>query len=157
MREIEKYVSPFIADQFPSIYREEGPLFVMFMKAYFEWLESQDQVLYDSRRLLEYRDIDKTIDVFINNFKKKYMFPIPEDIAGDKVLLQKHIKEVYGSKGTERGLKLLFQLLFNDSITVYKPGDDVFRLSDGDFNRDIYLEVSYKPFNSLFVGEFARW
>jgi len=156
MREIEKYVSPFIADQFPSIYREEGPLFVMFMKAYFEWLESQDQVLYDSRRLLEYRDIDKTIDVFINNFKKKYMFPIPEDIAGDKVLLQKHIKEVYGSKGTERGLKLLFQLLFNDSITVYKPGDDVFRLSDGDFNRDIYLEVSYKPFNSLFVGEFVK-
>lgn len=156
MRELEKFISPFIADQFPSIYRDEGPLFVTFVKAYFEWLESQDQVLYDSRRLLEYRDIDKTVDVFINNFKKKYMFPIPEDISGDKVLLQKHIKEVYGSKGTERGLKLLFQLLFADSIAVYKPGDDVFRLSDGDFNRDIYVEVSYKPFNSLFVGEFVK-
>lgn len=156
MKELEKFISPFIANQFPSIYNEEGPLFVAFVKAYFEWLESQDQVIYDSRRLLEYRDVDKTIDTFINNFKKKYMFPIPEDIAGDKVLLQKHIKEVYGSKGTERGLKLLFQLLFNDTISVYKPGDDVFRLSDGDFNRDIYLEVSYKPYNSLFVGEFVR-
>ena len=156
MKELEKFISPFIANQFPSIYKEEGPLFIAFVKAYFEWLESQDQVIYDSRRLLEYRDIDKTIDVFINNFKKKYMFPIPEDIAGDKVLLQKHIKEIYGSKGTERGLKLLFQLLFADNISVYKPGDDVFRLSDGDWNRDIYLEVSYKPFNSLFVGEFIR-
>ena len=156
MKELEKFISPFIANQFPSIYKEEGPLFIAFVKAYFEWLESQDQVVYDSRRLLEYRDIDKTIDVFINNFKKKYMFPIPEDIAGDKVLLQKHIKEVYGSKGTERGLKLLFQLLFADNISVYKPGDDVFRLSDGDWNRDIYLEVSFKPFNSLFVGEFIR-
>ena len=156
MKELEKFISPFIASQFPSIYKEEGPLFIAFVKAYFEWLESENQVIYDSRRLLEYRDIDKTVDVFINNFKKKYMFPIPEDIAGDKVLLQKHIKEVYGSKGTERGLKLLFQLLFADNISVYKPGDDVFRLSDGDWNRDIYLEVSFKPFNSLFVGEFIR-
>lgn len=156
MKELEKFISPFIANQFPSIYKEEGPLFIAFVKAYFEWLESQNQVIYDSRRLLEYRDIDKTVDVFINEFKKKYMFPIPDDIAGDKRLLQKHIKEVYGSKGTERGLKLLFQLLFADNISVYKPGDDVFRLSDGEWNRDIYLEVSYKPYNSLFVGEFIR-
>lgn len=156
MKELEKFISPFIADQFPSIYKEEGPLFIAFIKAYFEWLEEQDQIVYDSRRLLEYRDVDKTIDVFINNFKNKYMFPIPADISGDKRLLQKHIKEVYGSKGTERGLKLLFQLLFGDTISVYKPGDDVFRLSDGEWNRDIYLEVSYKPYNSLFVGEFIR-
>lgn len=156
MKQLEKFISPFIADQFPSIYKEEGPLFVAFIKAYFEWLESQDQVVYDSRRLLEYRDIDKTIDVFINEFKKKYMFPIPEDISGDKRLLQKHIKEVYGSKGTERGLKLLFRLLFGDTISVYKPGDDVFRLSDGEWNRDIYVEVSFRPLNSLFVGEFVR-
>lgn len=154
MKELEKFVSPFISNQFPSIYKEEGPLFIAFIKAYFEWLEQQNQVIYDSRRLLEYRDIDKTIDVFIENFKNKYMFPIPADIAGDKRLLQKHIKEIYGSKGTERGLKLLFQLLFGDSISVYKPGDDVFRLSDGEWSRDIYLEVSYKPTNSLFVGEF---
>lgn len=156
MKELEKFISPFIANQFPSIYKEEGPLFIAFIKAYFEWLESQNQVIYDSRRLLEYRDIDKTVDVFINDFKKKYMFPIPDDIAGDKRLLQKHIKEVYGSKGTERGLKLLFQLLFSDTISVYKPGDDVFRLSDGEWNRDVYLEVSFKPFNSLFVGEFVK-
>lgn len=156
MKQLERFISPFIAEQFPSIYKEEGPLFITFVKAYFEWLESQDQVIYDSRRLLEYKDIDKTVDQFVNNFKNKYMFPIPDDITGDKRLLQKHIKEVYGSKGTERGLKLLFQLLFGDTISVYKPGDDVFRLSDGEWNRAIYLEVSYKPYNSLFVGEFIR-
>ena len=156
MKELEKFVSPFIAEQFPSIFKEEGPLFITFVKAYFEWLESQDQVVYDSRRLLEYRDIDKTLDLFVNNFKKKYMFPIPEDISGDKRLLQKHIKEIYGSKGTERGLKLLFQLLFGDTISVYKPGDDLLRLSDGEWNQDNYIEVSYKPYNSLFVGEFIK-
>ena len=74
MKELEKFISPFIASQFPSIYKEEGPLFIAFVKAYFEWLESENQVIYDSRRLLEYRDIDKTVDVFINNFKKKYNF-----------------------------------------------------------------------------------
>lgn len=156
MKTLEAFISPFIADQLPAIYREEGPLFVAFIKAYFEWLESPDNPIYDARRLLEYRDIDKTIDGFVEQFKTKYMFPIPKDITGDKRLLQKHIKEIYGSKGTERGLKLLFQLLFGDSITVYKPGDDLLRLSDGDWSSDVYLEVSNSPYNSLFVNEFVR-
>ena len=73
MRDIEDYISPLIESQFPSFYQEEGPLFVLFAKEYFKWLESTNNALYYSRNLLEYRDVDKTIDEFLIHFKEKYL------------------------------------------------------------------------------------
>lgn len=40
MKNIEQYISPFIESQFPEFYREEGPLFILFTKEYFKWLEA---------------------------------------------------------------------------------------------------------------------
>lgn len=39
MSGIEKFISPYIATQLPRIYRENGPMFVSFLKAYYEFLE----------------------------------------------------------------------------------------------------------------------
>ena len=57
---IEKFVSPFIAQQFPAFYKEEGPNFIAFLKAYYEWMESTGQTLNHARSLMEYADIDTT-------------------------------------------------------------------------------------------------
>lgn len=40
MQLIEKLISPLIENQFPDFYKEEGDLFITFVKAYYEWLES---------------------------------------------------------------------------------------------------------------------
>jgi len=40
MKNIEKYVSQYVSNQFPSFYKEEGETFIAFVKAYYEWLES---------------------------------------------------------------------------------------------------------------------
>jgi hypothetical protein len=42
---IEQTVSPLVENMFPSFYHEEGPNFVAFMKAYYEWLETPTQTL----------------------------------------------------------------------------------------------------------------
>lgn len=39
MIEIENHISTLIEDHFPSFYNEEGPLFILFTKEYFSWLE----------------------------------------------------------------------------------------------------------------------
>jgi hypothetical protein len=39
--EIEKKISDLIKHQFPSFYHEEGPVFVDFVRTYYEWLESK--------------------------------------------------------------------------------------------------------------------
>ena len=67
---IEKLISPFIESQFPQFYQEEGPIFIEFMKAYYEWMETENNILNISRSLMEYRDIDKTLSNFlINQFR----------------------------------------------------------------------------------------
>ena len=39
LNDIEDFLSPLIAQQFPETFREEGPLLVAFVKAYYEYLE----------------------------------------------------------------------------------------------------------------------
>ena len=43
MNKIEKNISNLIGYQFPSFYKEEGPEFIAFVKAYYEWLEATDR------------------------------------------------------------------------------------------------------------------
>lgn len=45
MRDIEQKISPLIASQFPSFYQDEGPNFIAFVKAYYEWLETNCQLV----------------------------------------------------------------------------------------------------------------
>lgn len=45
MRSIETKISPLIASQFPAFYQEEGPDFIRFVEAYYEWLEQNHQLL----------------------------------------------------------------------------------------------------------------
>ena len=66
-----------------------------------------------SRKLLETSDIDQTEEQFISHFINKYMRGIPTNILSDRRLLEKHILDVYRSKGSIEGLKLLFRLLYN--------------------------------------------
>jgi len=45
MRQIEDFISPLVEGQFPAFYRDEGKMFVTFVKAYYEWAENNLQLL----------------------------------------------------------------------------------------------------------------
>jgi hypothetical protein len=153
MKDVELLVSSLVQQQFPSFYAEEGETFIAFVKAYYEWLEQENNVTKEARSLMSYRDIDSTLTKFVENFQYKYLQGVPRQYTGDRRLLQKHIKEIYASKGTSRGLELLFRLLFNEDITVYFPGDDVLKASDGDFVVPRYLEMQFNKNLPLYVGK----
>jgi hypothetical protein len=124
---------------------------VAFMKAFYEWMEEEGPDL-KSRQLLEYRDIDLTEEDYLSHWVKKYMPGIPVERLGDKRFLQKHILDVYRSKGSVEGLRVLFRLLYDEEIDYYIPSRDMLAPSDGIWNAPRYLEVSYTPFNSSFYG-----
>lgn len=145
-----EFISNFISQQFPSFYREEGDKFIQFVKAYYEWLEDDGQASNKTRNLFSTRDIDLTADKFIENFKEKYLFGIPSEIAGDKRFLQKHILDLYRSKGSIEGLKLFFRLLYNEDIDVYIPSVDIIKPSDGTWVEKKYLEVTHTDSNDDF-------
>lgn len=149
---VQKPISVFIEQQFPSVYRELGPTFVRFVEVYFEWLEQSGNPVYISRRAPDYRDIDATVEDFIGHFKKTYLRNIPLETASNVRQLVKHSLDVYRSKGTPRGDDLLFRLVFGTGAEVYFPADDLFRLSDGKWKRPRYIEVSRQDNLEQFVG-----
>ena len=150
---IEKKISNFVESQFPQFYLEEGEKFVEFVKAYYEWMETENQITTQSRSLLDYRDIDNTLTKFLEYFQRKYLYGIPFNIIIDKRLLLKHILDVYRSKGSIQCYRLLFKLLYNQDIEVYLPGEDILRVSDGTWVQPKYLEVTDNGELGSLVGQ----
>jgi hypothetical protein len=150
---ITKQLTPFIASQFPEFYREDGPNFIAFMEAYYEWMEQQGNPVYESRSLYEYSDIDETLQQFIRHFKYSYIDGIPDTAAVDQRLLIKHIVDLYRAKGTERAVKLLMRILFNEDAEVFIPNEVMFRPSEARWYVPQYIEVSESPLLKRLEGK----
>jgi hypothetical protein len=149
-------ISPLIESQFPAFYREEGPQFVAFVKAYYEWLEQTGNPLHEARNLLQYRDIDSTLDAFIPHFADKYLNGARNVTIGEQRDLIKHSHDLYQTKGTVQSLRLVFRMLFGESVDVYYPGDDILRASDGVWVIPKYIELSVSDMAVTFVGRDIR-
>lgn len=153
MKQIEDSISFLVQNHFPQFYKEDGETFVEFVKEYYSWLESSNNSLFYSRNLLEYRDIDSTVDSFLVHFKNKYLAEAP--VFYDKTRSNvKHALDFYRSKGTERGTKLVFREVWGLSdVDIYFPGKDIIRASDGEWYVPVYLEVSLSEKTKTFVGK----
>lgn len=157
----EKFISNFVENQFPQFYKEDGPNFILFVKAYYEWLETAGEFegdgyggpVREARELLTYRDIDGTIERFLEFFQKKYLYGIPFNIIANKRFLLKHILDVYRSKGTIQCYKLLFKLIYNEDVDIYLPSIDMLRVSDGTWRQPKYLEVTSNSRLVDYVGK----
>lgn len=170
--DIEKNISHLVKNQFPDFYKEEGEMFILFVKAYYEWLETNQfyvdndndgvketllqnpaDVLHHSRRLADYRDIDNTLDSFIIDFKNKYLPNVQFNTATNKRLFIKNALEFYRAKGTERAIDLFFKLIYGIEADIYYPGEDLFKLSDNSFEARKYVEIVPNEKNVQFVGQ----
>ena len=153
MRQIEELIFPLVKAHFPDFYQDEGPRFVSFVKEYYRWMETEGEALNASRNLLDYRNIDSTSDEFIKYFKNKYLTGVPLSTEANTRFMIKHASDIYKSKGTERGVQLVIQGLFNEESKVVFPGQDIFKTSDGVWVKPVYLELTVKERTQGFVGK----
>lgn len=139
--EIEKSISFFIENQFPAIYREDGPELVAFVTEYYKWMETnENQSIYNARRLYEYRDIDTTLQRMLLFFKNKFLSELPFDEENVRFIV-KNILALYRRRGTTQGLKLFFQIFFQSEADVYFPARDVFKASASDWRVNSYVSL----------------
>jgi hypothetical protein len=140
-------LSSVVSRQIPEFIREDYPTFVSFVEAYYEYLQDQGVDLSTAR------DIDKTLDEFVLEFKKELAHNLPQ-ITGDERFLLTHIKDQYLSKGSEASYKLLFRLLFGKKVELTYPGTQMLRASDGRWNQEIsvFAKVDFGDPNSI-VGK----
>lgn len=149
MKRVFSKTSQYVPEQFPDFYREDGPNFVEFVKKYYEWLETESP-LSKSRLLFEYGDVDDTPEEELRRFVYKYMHGLPAERLGDKRFLQKHVLDLYRSKGSGEGLKLLFRMLYGEEVQYYVPSKDMLSPSSGSWVEPRYLEVTFTEENVNF-------
>ena len=138
---IQDRISSIVASQLPEHIRTSYPVFVKFLEYYYEFLE-QDQGAYEIvKNAKSYLDVDKTINSFIDYFLRNYASDFNTLSSLDKSILIKRIRDLYESKGSELSFQLLFKILYNESIEVRYPYENVLRPSDGIWDQKISVHV----------------
>lgn len=155
--ELEKILSPFIREQFPQFVRSDYNKLVLFIKAYYEWLEQSGNASYVIMNLQEAGDIDSNLEEFYSHFKAMYLDGFPELLAVDesgqtpnKKTLLKKIREFYGNKGTESAYRFLFRVLYDSDLEIYYPSTDILKASDGRWVEPVSIKTTSTNGNALF-------
>ena len=142
--------------QVPEFIREEYPIFISFLEAYYEYLENKqgtqlNDLTQRAKELRNLSDVDDSIDDFEEQFFATYASLVSKDVEVDKSFLIKNVLPLYLAKGSENSFKLLFRMLFGQELEVKYPKNDVLRASDGKWKRDEVIKVT-QDISSYYTG-----
>ena len=103
------------------------------------------------QQLLNYSDPDHTISDFLTQMKEEFLNTIPTDTheSVDTRKLVKNIKSLYRAKGTDKAHKAFFKLLFNEPSEVYKPTEDMLRVSGGNWATQNFIRCTQTTAQAL--------
>jgi alpha-tubulin suppressor-like RCC1 family protein len=167
---LSKKTSVQISQQLPEFVRDDSNYqnFVLFLEAYYEWLETQytananstivsttsQGITYGSKNILNYVDVDETLDEFVQYFINDFLPYVPAEITTDKRKLLKISKQFYQAKGTENSYKFLFRALYNSDVELFNTNDAILRASDGKWIVPKYLRIDSNNSNWLVAQGF---
>jgi len=145
-----------VSKQVPEFVRDEYPLFISFLEAYYEFLETaqgtqKNNVLGLSKDLRYLSDVDASINTFEQSFFNMYAALIPRDVQVNKETLIKNVLPLYLARGNEKSFKLLFRLLFGDEVEVVLPKNNILKVSDGQWTVDNILKLE-TGIRSVYTG-----
>ena len=103
------------------------------------------------QQFLNYSDPDHTIADFLTQMKEEFLNTIPTDTDAslDTRKLIKNIKSLYRAKGTDKAHQAFFRMLFNENSEVYKPTQDMLRVSDGEFSTSTFIRCTQTAAQAL--------
>jgi hypothetical protein len=140
-KRVQNRLSLLVEGQLPDFIQSEYGMFVTFLKAYYEFLEQNNQAQEVLQDITKYADIDKTSNELITKFIQNYAYDLPQsDITSNRFLVKK-IREIYSKKGTEPAYELLFNILYKESISFFYPYDIVLKPSSSKWTTRYALRV----------------
>ena len=163
----DEKTSLLIPSQLPGFIRDSTDYanFVAFLQAYYEYLElsntansivttansSMQGVTYGTKNLLNYWDIDSTIDDFLDYFINDFLPYFPKNSLVDKRTAIKYARQLYQSKGTPASYQFLFRILYNSDFEYINTGDYVLKASAGNWyvSRSLKLATNDPRFLSI--------
>lgn len=145
-----------VPSQLPEFVRDDPNYanFVLFLKAYYEWMEENGQITDRSKNILNYVDIDQTSSEFLDYFYNDFLSYFPNEILADKQKVVKLARELYQSKGTPDSFKFLFRVLYNSDVDFFYTKDAVLRASAGKWYVAKSLRLASSDTNWLNVSQY---
>ena len=143
--------------QVPEFVREEHPLFISFLEAYYEFLEQEqnsqnNDLTVKSKLLRNVSDVDTSINEFEESFINNFASLIPQDAITDKALLIKNVLPLYLARGNEKSFEFLFRLLYGQEVELTLPRNNILRASAGDWTQENVLRINDSKF-SFYTGD----
>jgi hypothetical protein len=152
-------ISNLINSQVPFFVRNDHQQFVTFIEKYYEFLEQTDGVLDIKDNIVSFNDIDyltrnsnqTNLEVLLEEkLYATFLKLFPKDMKVDKSLLLKHAKEFYLSRGSEKSIRFLMNILFGqEDVSFYYPKIDVLKASDGKWYIQQSLKITDTKINGI--------
>ena len=122
-----------VASQFPQFVQEDYQTFIAFIEAYYTFLDKQNL----TRSLENIKDIDTTLDSFVQLLKREIAPDIP---VSDRFFIS-NAKKFHLARGSEESYRTLFRLLLKKEIDISYPAEKMLRVSGGQWQQDISFFV----------------
>ena len=130
-----------IQEQLPEFVQNEYAGFVTFLEGYYRFLDQSGEVNNFLLNARDYSDVDTTLEVFIDQFRKQYAVDIPKNVLVNQRRLVKLIGDFYESKGAEDSIELLFKILYDETVEFFYPSTHILKASDGVWIEDVVIRI----------------
>ena len=101
----------------------------------------ENQVVANNR-LLDYSDIDQTLETFLQYFQKDFVPSLDLKETQNARLTIKNIGTLYKQKGTADSVKFLMRLLYGEDAEITYPIDETVFASESGYGEDRRLAIS---------------
>lgn len=149
-----------VQDLLPEDLRERSANLIQLLKDYYTHINESGQASYEINSINSSRDLDTADTVFLDKIQKEIAASIPKNIIANRVSLYKNLIRYYSVRGSQDSIELFFRVLFNDSVEVYYPREDMLIPSSGVWNagavRPVYTKAPTVVIEGNGVGATAR-
>lgn len=150
-KRIQNRLSSLVPSQFPDFIQTEYTTFVEFVKAYYKFLEQNTGPQEILSNIKQYNDIDKTTTELVEKFLDTYAFGYNKSNITDNRFVIKNINQVLQSKGTEKSYKILFKVLYKETIDFLYPRTLILSPSDAIWKNRRFLRIVNSTQNNYFL------
>ena len=123
-----------VRELIPQYLRDSATNLISFMEEYYDYLNREGFASYELAHIIDENDIDVTSEKYLDAIQGEIAKIVPNSSVIDRNTLYKRIVHYYRIKGTPESVGAFFQIMFDSAVDVYYPGDNLFKLSAGNFN-----------------------
>jgi hypothetical protein len=121
----------FVPQEVPLFVQQNYPVFVEFMQAYFEWLDT-----VAPRNIETDLDVETSPQQFLSHFGKDLNYIAGQMKGLTPAQFIENARQMFLSKGTPASFSLLFQLLSLPAPEIRYPKDNIFQLSASQWQQE---------------------